>query len=236
MHYSTLLAATLAVAPAVYGYGVVKVQVNSHEDCPAGKLPGHNLKEHFAGKPVTAFPTKDTCSKVKLNHDDKIDTYSFTATPVTKDAFVVCHGLAVYASGECAGLPDVVVPFKPGESKAQSPCLPEYAFEKNVALQLLCEDKRAPKQEVEVGDKKEDGEVEEKHKGEEEEEKHEDKDKSEKEGKHEEDEKSEGEKGDEGEEGEKGDEDKPEEEESEHGPKAAPKAQNKPSLLKGLGL
>ncbi|KAB8068447.1 hypothetical protein BDV29DRAFT_195652 [Aspergillus leporis] len=219
MHYSTFFAATLAMAPAVYGYGVVKVQVNSHENCPSGRLPGHNLKEHAAGKPVTVYPTKDTCTKAKLSHDDKIDTYSFTATPVTKDAFYVCHGLAIYASGECAGLADVVVPFDPEEPKAQSVCLPELAFGKNVALQLLSV-KEDEKEVVEP-------------KGEEE--SYEEGEKSEKESKGEE-----GEKSDESEKAEKpeGEEEHgPEEvEKTEHSPKAQPKAPSPAALLKGLGL
>jgi hypothetical protein len=217
------------MAPAVYGYGVVKVQVNSHENCPSGRLPGHNLKEHAAGKPVTVYPTKDTCTKAKLSHDDKIDTYSFTATPVTKDAFYVCHGLAIYASGECAGLADVVVPFDPEEPKAQSVCLPELAFGKNVALQLLCEDKHSPKHAAVKEDEKEVVEP----KGEEE--SYEEGEKSEKESKGEE-----GEKSDESEKAEKpeGEEEhEPEEvEKTEHSPKAQPKAPSPAALLKGLGL
>ncbi|KAE8153885.1 hypothetical protein BDV25DRAFT_136451 [Aspergillus avenaceus] len=136
MYFSGLLA-TLALAPAVYGYGIAQVQVNAHDDCPIGHEAQHTVKKEM---PAKVFPTKDSCPKVKVLKGFDIDTYSFSVEPITPDTFETCHGLAIYANEECVGVPDFVVPFHPRKNHAQSPCLPEIAFEKYVSLTLLCEE------------------------------------------------------------------------------------------------
>ncbi|KAE8366096.1 hypothetical protein BDV27DRAFT_156281 [Aspergillus caelatus] len=144
MYFSTLFAASLALAPAVYGKGlsVVEVEVHGHDNCHVGRLPGNNLEEHetIDAKPKKVFPTESSCAKVKLPDHDEVDTYSFTVTALNKKSFQECRGLGVYANKECAGNPDWIVPFHPGELHASSPCLPEYGFEDYVSLQVICND------------------------------------------------------------------------------------------------
>ncbi|KAF7625366.1 hypothetical protein F9C07_2232304 [Aspergillus flavus] len=144
MHFSTLFAASLALAPAVYGnsVSVVEVEVHGHDNCHVGRLPGNNLEEHSTidSKPKKVFPTENSCPSVKLPDHDEVDTYSFTVTALNKKSFEQCRGLGVYTNKECAGNPDWIVPFHPGELRASSPCLPEYGFEDYVSLQLICND------------------------------------------------------------------------------------------------
>ena len=139
-----LFAASLALAPAVYGksLSVVEVEVHGHDNCPVGRLPGHNLEEHetIDAKPKKVFPTEKSCPSVKLPDHDEVDTYSFTVNALNKKSFQECRGLGIYANKECAGNPDWIVPFHPGEDRASSPCLPEYGFEDYVSLQLICND------------------------------------------------------------------------------------------------
>ncbi|KAB8237358.1 hypothetical protein ETB97_001601 [Aspergillus alliaceus] len=154
MHFSTLFVA--ALAPAVYGYGVAHVRINAHDDCPSGKLPGRysegkTIKGSF---PRTIAATQDTCVKVKVDHHDDIDSYSFTADAITKDTFRKCHGLGIFANKECVGIPDYIVPFHPDENHAQSPCLPEYAFDKFLTLNLICEDGHTVKHPVQEAEEK----------------------------------------------------------------------------------
>ncbi|KAE8353631.1 hypothetical protein BDV28DRAFT_164818 [Aspergillus coremiiformis] len=141
MHFSTIFAATLALAPAVYGSGVAQVQVNAHHDCPSGRMPGHSslgdeVSESF---PKKVYPTKESCVKAKLDHGDDIQTYSFTVDILNKATFQECHAVGIYTNEECVGYPDWIVPFNPGEGHAQSPCLPELAFEKYASVTLICD-------------------------------------------------------------------------------------------------
>ncbi|OGM48602.1 hypothetical protein ABOM_002462 [Aspergillus bombycis] len=144
MHFSTLLAASIALAPAVYGAGsnVVQVEVHGHEDCHVGRQPGKHLEEHetLNGMPDKVFPTEESCPSIKLPDHDEADTYSFTVTALNKKSFERCRGLGVYANKLCAGRPDWVVPFHRGELQTTSPCLPEYGFEDYASFQLICDD------------------------------------------------------------------------------------------------
>ncbi|GAB1193605.1 hypothetical protein APSETT444_002826 [Aspergillus pseudonomiae] len=146
MHFSTLLAASLALAPAVYGAGsnIVQVEVHGHEDCHVGRHPGNNHQEEVLnGKPDKVFATETSCPFVKLPDHDEVDTYSFKVTALNKKSFERCRGLGVYANKLCAGRPDWVVPFHHGELETTSPCLPESGFEDYASFQLICDDDSA---------------------------------------------------------------------------------------------
>ncbi|PTU23085.1 hypothetical protein P175DRAFT_0403635, partial [Aspergillus ochraceoroseus IBT 24754] len=131
------LASTLALAPAVYGYGVATVTMKYHDLCPNGGLPGPSV-----GDAETTIATKDTCTQLPGKHFFEVDAYSFEVNAITGDTSYECHAVAVYSNGECAGLPETAIPLFPGEKTAHSPCISDIAFDGDVSVRLICDRER----------------------------------------------------------------------------------------------
>ncbi|KAL4751003.1 hypothetical protein BDW72DRAFT_105373 [Aspergillus terricola var. indicus] len=132
-----LLASALTLAPAIYGYGIATVGIAYHEACHNGEAPNNSVDD-----PESTVVTKDTCTQLPAKHSFEIDSYSLSATPVTKDTTFVCHAVGIYTNDECVGLPITVIPLFPEENEAKTPCISDGYFEKNVSVKLFCEDEQ----------------------------------------------------------------------------------------------
>ncbi|KAA8651747.1 protein ccpA [Aspergillus tanneri] len=136
MRFISLLATALAVAPStVYGYGVFSVELSYHEDCHPGNKPTQAL-----GAPKHETATKDTCAKIPTKHSMSIDSYSFSATAVTKDTTEKCHGIGIFSNEECVGYPEMVIPIHPGEVHVKTPCFSDLPYQKHLGVRLFCKD------------------------------------------------------------------------------------------------
>ncbi|KAL4934168.1 protein ccpA [Aspergillus undulatus] len=136
MHFTNfLLASALTLTPTVYSYAVATVDIAYNEGCQNGEIPHKQVDTS-----ESTIATKDTCTQLPAKHSLDIDAYSFQVTPITKDTTFDCHAVAVYSNDECVGLPLTVVPFWPGQDKAESTCVKDGYFKDNVSVKLVCED------------------------------------------------------------------------------------------------
>ncbi|KAL4914051.1 hypothetical protein BDW62DRAFT_150435 [Aspergillus aurantiobrunneus] len=136
MHLSNLLfASAMTLAPAVYGYGIAKVEISYHEGCSNGEYPRSSIDSS-----ESTVVTPDTCPQLPAKHSFDIDAYTFQVEPITKDTTSTCHAVSIYTNDQCVGLPLTVIPLFPGKDEAISRCIKDDYFDKDVSLKLVCED------------------------------------------------------------------------------------------------
>ncbi|KAF9886294.1 hypothetical protein FE257_011553 [Aspergillus nanangensis] len=146
MHFSTIAAAALALAPiALCAEPVAQIKVNGHEGCKSGVVPTDGLPKVMLDH---AYATKDHCEKVKVSHDMNIDSYSVTVDTITHDTNMKCVGVGVYANDLCTGEPAVAVPWHATKSQVKSQCFSPLPFDENkyMSFKLFCYENKAEAQ------------------------------------------------------------------------------------------